>query len=220
MSEEMAEYNPQPDGLKHADNLFDVLRPIDIELQTPEGPKKIRVRFPTDDEWAGRQRGRKIIIKKVGRNKTETVVPNAEEIDAAFLANIRCDADGPEVDQYEAAQALSPLVEAEVEDIERENGGFRIYLRVPGLVTEHVLAMPSAKDIVKYRRKAYHRYDLRFGKEELVVDPAPAGELYDRMKTDIVGYASPVPIIHKAAVIEAVIEEIESGIGVAGQENF
>ena len=43
--------------------VFDASRPIAINLRTPGGVKTVRVRFPSDDEWIGRQRRRKVLVK-------------------------------------------------------------------------------------------------------------------------------------------------------------
>lgn len=200
-------------------NLFDQTRPIQIKLQTPEGVKTIDLRFPTDDELGDRQRRRKIIIKSIGRGMTETTVLDSEEIDAELVKKIRSSED-PEIDPYEATQVINQLIEAEVDEVEREGGGYRVFLRVPGARTEHVVKMPSAKEIIKYRRKANRVIDLRHNKQQLVIDPTPAIKLYDSLKVDVQGYEGEIPSIHKAAVINAAIEEMESGTGVAGAENF
>lgn len=52
----------------------------------PDGLKTIRVRIPPDDEWTDRQRRRKVIIKCLGRQRSETTVANCEDVDAAYLA--------------------------------------------------------------------------------------------------------------------------------------
>ena len=60
--------------------VFDATRPVAIQLRGPDGLKTLRVRFPSDDEWAERQRRRKVIVKNLGRGVSETSVPNGEEI--------------------------------------------------------------------------------------------------------------------------------------------
>ena len=81
--------------------VFDATRPVAIQLRGPDGTKTVRVRFPSDDEWAERQRRRKVIVKQLGRGISETTIPNGEDIDAAMLAKIRTE-EGPEVDAFEA----------------------------------------------------------------------------------------------------------------------
>jgi hypothetical protein len=38
--------------------MFDAKQPISLNLRTPAGLKALRVRFPSDEEWTGRQRRR------------------------------------------------------------------------------------------------------------------------------------------------------------------
>jgi hypothetical protein len=71
---------------------FDAKRPITINLRTPGGVKAVRVRFPSDDEWIGRQRRRKVLVKQLGRGVSETTVANSEDVDAALLASGACQA--------------------------------------------------------------------------------------------------------------------------------
>ena len=71
--------------------MFDATRPITINLRTPGGVKTVRVRFPSDDEWIARQRRRKVLVKQLGREISETTVDNGEE---------------PEIDPLEAMQLV------------------------------------------------------------------------------------------------------------------
>jgi hypothetical protein len=87
---------------------FDATRPVAIQLRGPDGVKTIRVRFPTDDEWAEWQRRRMVIVKQLGRWTSETTIPNGEEIDAAMLAKVRTEEE-PEVDAFEAQKVIEQL---------------------------------------------------------------------------------------------------------------
>src|SRR3954452_1924531 len=92
--------------------IFDSGRQVEIKLQSAEGTKVVKLRFPTDDEWVERQRRRKIIIKQLGRGISETVIPNSEDMDSALLAKIRL-GDGPDVDPFEATRILEQLSQAD-----------------------------------------------------------------------------------------------------------
>src|SRR5574340_997751 len=127
--------------------VFDVKRAIALQLRTPDGVKTIRVRFPSDEEWAERQRRRKVIIKQLGRGISETTIPNGEDLDAALVAKIRAEENGPEVDAFEASRIIEQLSHAEVDDVVPVAGGFRVITRVLGGMTTHVLKVPSAKDV-------------------------------------------------------------------------
>ena len=58
-------------------------RPIAINLRTPGRVKTVRVGFPSDDEWAERQRRRKVVIRQLGRGASETIVANGEDVGTA-----------------------------------------------------------------------------------------------------------------------------------------
>jgi hypothetical protein len=193
--------------------MFDLNRPIEIKLRSPEGDKAVTVRFPTDEEWVERQRRRKIIIKQLGRGVSETVIPGSEDADAELLAKLRV-GDGPEVDAFEATHILEQLSQADVDDVIQEAGAFRVLVRVPGGLTTHLLRMPSAKDVIEYRRAFARILDLPFNKQELTVN------LYQKLCQATEGYAGAVPIIHQAVAVKAAIDALEAGFQEDRPANF
>lgn len=199
--------------------VFDASRQISIKLNTPEGTKAVTVRFPTDEEWTERQRRRKIIIKQLGRGISETVIPGSEEADAELLAKLRV-GDGPEVDGFEATRILEQLSQADVDDALQEAGAFRVLVRVPGGLTAHVLRMPSAKDVIEYRRSFARILDLPFNKQELTVNLGAAGTLYQKLCQATEGYAGAVPIIHQAVAVKAAIDALEAAFQEDRPANF
>ena len=199
--------------------VFDASRQISIKLNTPEGTKAVIVRFPTDEEWTERQRRRKIIIKQLGRGVSETVIPGSEEADAELLAKLRV-GEGPEVDAFEASRILEQLSQADVDDVIQEAGAFRVLVRVPGGLTAHVLRMPSAKDVIEYRRAFARILDLPFNKQELTVNLGAAGTLYQKLCQTTEGYAGAVPIIHQAVAVKAAIDALEAGFQENQPANF
>ena len=190
--------------------MFDSQKEIRAQLRSAEGTRTVTVRFPTDEEWIERQRRRKIIIKQLGRGVSETTIPNAEEVDAALFRKIRTD-EGEEVDAYEASRIIEQLSQAEVDDVVAEAGAFRVVLRVPGGTTVHLLRMPSAKDVIEYRRNFARILDLPFNRQELTVNLAAAAELYRKLCQSTEGYAGTVPIIHQAVAVKAAIDALEAG---------
>jgi len=190
--------------------MFDSQKEIHVQLRFADGARTVRVRFPTDEEWIERQGRRKIIIKQLGRGVSETTIPNAEEVDAALFRKIRID-DGEEVDAYEASRIIEQLSQAEVDDVVPEGAAFRVLLRVPGGTTVHLLRMPSAKDVIEYRRNFARILDLPFNRQELTVNLAAAAELYRKLCQSTEGYAGTVPIIHQAVAVKAAIDALEAG---------
>ncbi len=190
--------------------MFDSQAPITIQLRGPEGTKTVKVRFPTDEEWIERQRRRKIIIKQLGRGVSETTVANAEEADAALLAKIRLD-EGEEVDAYEASRVLEQLSLAEVEDVAPCAEGYYVTLRVIGGTVGHILKPPSAKDLFDYRRGFARVLDVPYNRQELTINLAAAGALYQKLLVATIGYAGAAPIIHQAVAVKAAIDALEAG---------
>jgi len=190
--------------------MFDSQKEIHVQLRFADGARTVKVRFPTDEEWIERQRRRKIIIKQLGRGVSETTIPNAEEVDAGLFRKIRID-EGDEVDAYEASRIIEQLSQAEVDDVLAEGAAFRILLRVPGGTAVHVLRMPSAKDVIEYRRSFARILDLPFNRQELTVNLAAAGALYQKLCQTREGYAGSVPIMHQAVAVKAAIDALEAG---------
>ena len=199
--------------------VFDATRPVAIQLRGPDGVKTVRTRFPTDDEWAERQRRRKIIVKQLGRQMSETTVPHNEEIDAALLAKIRTE-DSPEVDAFEAQKVIEQLATCDVDDVVMAGNAFRVSLRVLGGMTAHVIKMPSAKDVNQYRTGFARVLDLPFGRQELTINVRAAGDLYKKLIDTTEGYAGDVPIIHQAVAVKAAIDALDASFQEDREANF
>lgn len=198
--------------------MFDVTQPIQIRVRTSDGIKSLRVRFPADEEWIERQRRRKVLIRHVGRGVTETIVSVGEDADAELLAKIRED-DGQEVDPYEASRVIEQLAQADVDDAAVEGDSVRVVLRVLGGMATHVLRMPTARDMIEYRRRFARVLDLPYGKQELRVNLEVAGELYRKLAVSTEGYVGAVPIVHQAVALKAAIDELEALLAVGGDPN-
>ena len=190
--------------------VFDPSRPIELQFHSAEGVKAVKVRFPNDEEWTQRQRGRKVVIKQLGRGVSETSIPNGERADEQLFAKIRT-GDGPECDAFEAARIIDQLSFCEVDDVAPEAEGYRVTLRVPGGSVAVVLRIPTAKDVFEYRRYFARVLDLPFGKQELTVNLNAAANLFEKLVQDTEGYAGPVPIIHQAVAVRAAIDALEAG---------
>jgi hypothetical protein len=189
--------------------VFDASRPIAINLRTPGGVKTIRVRFPSDDEWIGRQRRRKVLVKQLGRGISETTVANGEDVDAALVAKLR-ECEDQEIDAFEAMKVVEQLSLAEVDDVVPDGDSFKVILRVLGGTTVHLLKMPSAKDVFEYRRGFARLLDLPFGRQEVTINIGSAAALYKTLMTATEGYAGDVPIIHQAVAVKAAIDAMDT----------
>ena len=199
--------------------VFDSTRPIAINLRTPGGVKTVRVRFPSDDEWIGRQRRRKVLVKQLGRGVSETTVANGEDVDAALVANIRAGED-PQIDAFEAMKVVEQLSLAEVDDVVPDGDTFKVTLRVLGGPTVHLLKMPSAKDVFEYRRGFARLLDMPFGRQEVTINIASAAALYKKLVTTMEGYVGEAPIIHQAVALKAAIDAMDAAFAEDRDANF
>jgi hypothetical protein len=199
--------------------VFDATRPVAVNLRTPDGVKTVRVRFPSDKEWTERQRRRKVIVKQLGRGMSETTVPNSEEVDAALLAKIRTEEEPP-VDAFEATRVIDQIGQAEVDDVVSVGGAFRVTLRVLGGTTAHVLKVPSARQVMEYRRGFARLIDLPFGRQEMTLHIGVAGDIYDAIVEATEGYAGPVPLLHKAVAAKAAIDALDAAFEEDKAVNF
>jgi hypothetical protein len=199
--------------------VFDATRPVAVQLRGPDGVKTVRVRFPSDDEWAERQRRRKVIIKHLGRGMSETTIPNGEDIDAALLAKIRTEEE-PEVDAFEAQKVIEQLATCDVDDVVLAGDAFRVALRVLGGTVTHLLKMPSAKDVNTYRRGFGRVLDLPFGRQEITVNVRAAADLWKKLVEATEGYAGEAPIIHQAVAVKAAIDALDTSFQEDREANF
>lgn len=199
--------------------VFDIERRVEIKLQSSEGVRAVTVRFPSDDELIDRARRRKIIIKQIGRGTSETIVPEAEDVDDALLGKIR-EGEGPELDAYEAAQVIEQLAACDVDDVLPDAEGFKVVLRVPGATTAVILRMPTAKEIFHYKRGFARVLDLPYNKQSLIINLPAAGDLYAALVKRTENYAGAVPINHQAVAVKATVDALEAGLGVGERENF
>ena len=197
-------------------NTFDSGREIVIKIPVPGGMKTANLRFPTDIEWAERASAQRVVIREIGRDQTITETSGAEAADLALFEQIRQDADEP-WDKYEAAVALSKLSRAIAGRAEMDGENYRISLTVPGALTTHVLKVPSLAQMSQYRRASAQAIDGRHGLTTIRVKLQPAGELYDALVVSSEGYVSAVPIVHKVAVVNELLREIDALIEGDGQ---
>lgn len=196
---------------------FDTGREIGISIPGPTGKKTAVLRWPTDVEWAERAAAQKIITRMIGRDQSTTEVIGAEAADLALFAAIRKD-DGEAWDQFEAAIAISKISKAVAGLPEMDGATYIIPLVVAGTETKHILRVPSVGQMTQYRRASARVIEGRHGLQEIRVKLQPAAELYDVLAVSVEGYASPVPIIHKVAVLNEMLREIDAAI--EGDEGF
>jgi len=190
--------------------MFDTKREIEISVLHPAGKKTCRVRWPSDEDWIEHSARRRVVVSQLSREESVTDVVDGERAGAELFAKIRLDKDGPEIDEFEAAYLIDRLSRAQVEDCQRTDDGVTVAVKVPGVVTRHVLRVPSLAEVVGYRRSFSRIVENRRGKQVLKINLRAAGEFYDKLVQSKDGYEGDVPVIHKAAVVTELLGYLES----------
>lgn len=185
---------------------FNIDQEVEVRVVAPDGHKTATVKYPSDEQWITRMKAQRTIIHDLGRGQSETQIPDTGEADFAMFDAVRVDKDGPTFDSAEAAAVMRRLSLADVGEAVRDGNCFRLPLKVLGAETEHVLGMPSERQLLEYRRTAVRIIEGRHGKSEMRIDLAPAGHLYDELKQSSAGYVGEVPIIHKSAVVAELVQ--------------
>lgn len=190
--------------------MFDINQEIGLSLETDQGIKKVAVRYPSDAEWLTWRRKKKIMQRDLGRGnfQMEPSVPGAADIE--LFNAIRVEKEGPAIDESEAVEIISKLGNADVNTRpRREESGYRIELKVmQRLVTVHQLRIPSIKDKQTYNRSKSSVTYGQYSYQEIRINYKAGADLYDNLIVRTEGYAGPVPINHKAEVINVLLQEI------------
>lgn len=188
--------------------MFDSTKLFVVPIQSG-GRKECKVRFPSDGEWCERARKQRSIRRFLGRGKSQSELVDSTGIDADLFARIRVDKDGVAFDASDAANVLAKLERASVEECDREGDDFRITLKIPGGITEHVVRMPTRKEMDSHEAKSVQVTGARRA-QEIRGFLEPSGELYDAIQKSVDGYSGAVPIVHKSAVVTEVLIQVAS----------
>jgi hypothetical protein len=169
------------------------------------GKGKITVRWPNDAEWLEHLAGR--ILRVRGE---EADSPNGEQCDLALLAKIAT-GDVSAFDGGDASMMISSLRDSfRISDITMEPGGYVVEVQTRGGVCVVKTKTPNAKEAAAAQRKFSKRQEL--GRvAHIHINYAGMAAYFDTLFDSAEGYgAAGVPVIHKAAIVRAVIAEFES----------
>jgi len=188
--------------------MFDSKAEIGLTIQG-EQPKKVVVRFPSDAEFISWRRKKKVVQKDLGRRKFQMEASKPEPCDLALVNAIRVDKEGAAIDEAEAVHIIGRLTECEVPNRpDREGSAYVIAMKVMRkLNTTHTLRIPSVKEQMDYERMRSSVIYGQYG-QEIRINFAAAGELYDKLKVSIDGYAHDVPVSHKAEAVNVLLQEL------------
>jgi hypothetical protein len=171
------------------------------------GEKRCEVRFPSDAEWCTWARAQRTVRHFLGRGKSQSEEVDLPKINAELFAKIRTDKDGPEFDDADAGMVIGRIERASITGVEREGNNYRLEMKVAGGKVEHVLRMPTAKEIQEHERASTSVVAARRSVETRAF-LEPSGALYDKLHVSHDGYAAAVPIVHKSAAVSEVIAQL------------
>lgn len=158
------------------------------------------LRLPSSLEMISRINSQRTIKTNLGRRNAMTeTVPNTKN-DLSMFAAIRVA--GDDFDEFQARRAITQLTDVEVYDCQREGDRYKVTLKTKFGTHEHIVKIPSDKDLYFYRRGVIAAIELPHNREELRYHAEAGVELYDKCADSSTGYVDgvEVPAHHKFAV--------------------
>jgi hypothetical protein len=192
--------------------MFDSNAEIVLRLMTADGIKKIPVRFPTDEEYITWRRKKRILQKDLGRRNFEIQRSKPEPCDLALLNAIRKDKDGYAPDEADALALINQLCDCDVPTRpEQEGNAFVVEMKVMRkIATTHTLRIPSMREMMGHHGSSV--VHGAYGFQEIRLNPQSAGDLYDTLTIKKDGYSGSVPVVHKAEIINVLMQEVQSAM--------
>jgi hypothetical protein len=192
--------------------VFDTTANIKMPGPARLGEVEITVRYPADKEWYARSRARKFVTHNLGRGRKETILPEPGDADSRLFEAITLNG-SPAITAAEAAAILDVMSGAMVIDVHTEAGVGIVETQVMTGKAVHKIQIPTADQIIKWRRGAVKVYELSHGHQEVRMNPEAGADLYDACKGESADYAGPIPGPHKDAAVKALVEYIDQNVG-------
>lgn len=193
--------------------MFDMKADIGLKIVSDDGDiKKIIVRFPDDNEFIEWRRRKKILQKDLGRRNFEMQNATPSDYDLELATKLRRDEDGPEINNADALHVMNSLANCEVENRpEREGKTFVIEMTVRNkTLTTHTLRIPSTQDMMHHDGMRSSVIHGAYGFQEIRLNYQSSAELYDKLKVSASGYANDIPVVHKAEIINVLLQEVKA----------
>ena len=199
--------------------MFDSTAIIEISARGSAGIQAITIRWPSDEEWATRVRGRKIIVRRLGRGQSETSSESGE-VDLALYNKITTNG-APPLSAAEATRIIDAIATCEATDVIVDGTQATVELHVVSGPVKHQLTIPTAEQVLSFRRSAVRLIDLPFNKQEVRVNPDAGAKLWEACQGKSDDYTGGViPSLHKDAAVRAVIEFLDRELAPKTNENF
>ena len=192
--------------------MFDSSTHIEIPAPFRLGDAVITVRYPTDEEWYRRARSKRIVNRRLGRGVTQPILPEPGEADLTLYQTITQNS-SPPLTAAEASQVLDALGQATVTAVTIEKGTAVVDMETMTGPVHLRSKIPTADQVVQWRRSAYRIHDLNFGQQEIRLNPEAGAGLWDACEGSSSDYKTAIPGIHKDAAIRALIDFSETRLG-------
>jgi hypothetical protein len=194
--------------------MFDDKAELAMPAPARLGGAIVTVRWPTDAEWAMRSRARKFITRRLGRGKSETIAPEPGEADLKLYEAISVNG-SPALSPAEASMVLEAISMCLVTNVEVDGTEACVSLNVVTGSVQHHLKVPTAEQILQYRRAAFRLIDLPYNQQEIRFTPEAGAKLWDQCEGKGDSYQGSVPAPHKAEAVRAVIDFVDQHLGPA-----
>lgn len=196
---------------------FDTATEINLTAQAGQEITKVKVRWPSDQEWHDRQWRRKIIIKRLGRGITETIIDSLKA-DETLYAAIKLNG-APDLTPAEAQRVINALYTCDVTDVEIDASEAEVTMVTAGGEVRHRLKIPTTDQAMKIT-KAVRFLSLPYNVQQMQAGILTAAEVYDQQGGSSQDYAGAIPATHKDAAVRAIIERIDNEMGATSDEKF
>lgn len=193
--------------------MFDDTKTYQIPVPARVGTgAMLHIRWPTDEEWCARAKGRRMIQRKMGRGRTQLSPPDPGEHDLKLYAEI-CVNGSPEITAGEAMMLLDAIGTCTVTDVHVEDNEAVVSLQIVTGEVTHRLKMPTADQVINFRRAAYFHMELPHNQTEIRLNPAHGATVWDACGGHSLDYKGAIPCIHKDQAIKGVVEFIDANLG-------
>jgi len=196
--------------------MLDTSQEVTVPGRTSSGRTDITIRWPSDKEWADRNKRRKIFIKRLGRGRSETTV-DPGDADQRLYEAIKLNG-APPLTVGESTRVIEALAQTDVLDVTLEADTGLVTLATAGGTVHHRLKLPSADQVLAFRRNSTRLIDLPLNTQQIIILLDPAVQLWNDCNGQSDDYAKEIPAVHKDAAIRAVIEALDREVNATADE--
>jgi len=199
--------------------MFDTTAGYQGTIRREDGPQTVKVRWPSDEEWAERSKGWRILMHRLGRGLTETRV-ESEMTDLRLYNKIR-EEDAPELTADEAVKIVETISRCDITDVKLDMDEAEVEMTVVGgIKVTHVLRIPTTAEVTQFRRAATRVMDLPHNVQQLKTNLSAGSSLWEKCHIRHENYVNGVPITHRDAAMRAVIDSCERAAESPADEDF